>query len=303
MRMDRLLLMASMAALAVFASFPASAQSPRGEPTVSEVADGIYLLAWQGGNIGISIGDDGVVLVDDQYAPLAPRNLAALRELTDAPLRFVLNTHWHGDHTGGNEAMAGEGALIIAHDNVRKRLAEGLLLREVPPATGDALPVVTFDSAVTLHFNGETVHAFHVDPAHTDGDSVVHFRNADVIHTGDLFFNGIYPFIDGQSGGSVQGVIDAASRVLELCKPTTKVIPGHGPLADCDDLRAYRDMLSVVHERIAKAIAAGASKAEVVAQKPAAEYDAEWGDGFMQPDRWIESLYETMSSRKQGHSH
>ena len=301
--MDRKLLITLVTIAAAVVPISSPAQAPEGAPTITEVADGIYLLAWRGGNIGVSVGDDGVVLVDDQYAPMAPKNLAALRELTDAPLRFVLNTHWHGDHTGGNEAMTGEGALIIAHDNVRKRLAEGMLLREVPPATGDALPVVTFDSSVTLHFNGLTVHAFHVEPAHTDGDSVVHFRDADVIHTGDLFFNGIYPFIDGQSGGSVQGVIDAVDRVLELCRPTTKVIPGHGPLADCDDLRAYRDMLSVVHERIAKAIAAGATVDQVVAQKPAAEYDAEWGDGFMQPERWVRSLYETMSSRNQRHSH
>ena len=133
-----------MALLVVAVS--ASAQDvPAGEPTVAEVADGIYVLRWAGGNIGISVGDDGVVLIDDQYAPMVPRNIEALREITDKPLRFVLNTHWHGDHTGGNEALAGEGALVIAHDNVRKRLAEGMLLREIPPATGEALPVVTFD--------------------------------------------------------------------------------------------------------------------------------------------------------------
>lgn len=295
----------TIAGLLVAASVaaPLSAQVPDGEPTVTEVADGLYMIAWRGGNIGVSIGEDGVVLVDDQYAPMAPRNLEALRTVTDKPLRFVLNTHWHGDHTGGNEAMAGEGALIIAHDNVRKRLAEGMLLREVPPATGASLPVVTFDSAVTLHFNGGTVHAFHVDPAHTDGDSVVHFRDADVIHAGDLYFNGIYPFIDGQSGGSVQGVIDAVDRILEMCGPTTRIIPGHGPLADCEDLEGYREMLAVVHERIAKAIAGGASADDVVADAPTREYDAEWGDGFMKPDRWVRSLYETMSQEKQGHRH
>ena len=156
-----------IAVAACLFAIPVLAQDvPPGAPVVTEVADGVHVLSWAGGNIGISIGDDGVVLIDDQYAPMAPKNLAALRGLTDRPLRFVLNTHWHGDHTGGNEALTGEGALIIAHDNVRKRLAEGLLLREIPPAPAGALPVVTFDSTVTLHFNGQTVHAFHVAPAH-----------------------------------------------------------------------------------------------------------------------------------------
>ena len=287
-----------IAVAACLFAIPVLAQDvPPGAPVVTEVADGVHVLSWAGGNIGISIGDDGVVLIDDQYAPMAPKNLAALRGLTDRPLRFVLNTHWHGDHTGGNEALTGEGALIIAHDNVRKRLAEGLLLREIPPAPAGALPVVTFDNTVTLHFNGQTVHAFHVAPAHTDGDSVVHFRDADVVHTGDLYFNGIYPYIDGQSGGSVQGVIDGVDRVLELCGPDTRIIPGHGPVSDCTELRAYRDMLSTVHERIAKLIAGGASLADVVAEQPTADYDAEWGDGFMPTDRWVPMLYKLMAKQ------
>ena len=271
-----------------------SQELPAGDPVITEVRDGVHVLRWAGGNIGISVGADGVVLIDDQYAPMAPKNLAALRELTRQPLRFVLNTHWHGDHTGGNEALAGEGALIIAHDNVRKRLAEGLLLREIPPAPAGALPVVTFDNAVTLHFNGQTVRAFHVEPAHTDGDSVVHFQEADVVHAGDLYFNGIYPYIDGDSGGSVQGMIDGVGRVLELCGPDTRIIPGHGPVSGCSELRAYREMLSVVHERIAKLIAGGATLEAVVAAKPTADYDSEWGDGFMPTDRWVPMLYKLM---------
>ncbi len=289
----RLLLISMLVAVI---ALPAHAQRvPEGDPVVTEVADNLYMLEWAGGNIGISVGEDGVVLVDDQYAPMVPKNLAALREITDAPLRFVLNTHWHGDHTGGNEQLAGEGALIIAHDNVRKRLSEGSLLREIPAAPDGALPVVTFDSSVTLHFNGHEVHAYHVGAAHTDGDSVVHFRSANVIHTGDIFFNGRFPFIDGASGGNVAGVLEAVDGILKLCSPETKIIPGHGPLTDCDGLRDYKSMLTVVHERIAKLIAGGATADEVVAAKPAAEYADAWTWGFMPTDRWVRLIYDLMA--------
>lgn len=284
----------------IFAITNAQAQAPEGEPTVTEVADGLYMLSWRGGNIGVSVGEDGVVLIDDQYAPQVPKLLEAIRGISDAPLRFVLNTHWHGDHTGGNEAMAEEGALVIAHHNVRKRMAAGQLMpffdSEVPPAAEGALPVVTFDGSVTVHFNGIEVHAFHVPPAHTDGDAVVEFRGLDVIHAGDTFFNGIFPFIDTASGGRVEGVIAAADRMLAMCGPDTRIIPGHGPLADCDDLATYRDMLTVVHERIAKLIAAGASEDEVVAAGPAADYADAWA-GFIGAERWVRMIYQNMTDR------
>lgn len=278
-------------------STPVHAQTPAGEPTVMQVADGLYMLSWRGGNVGVSVGADGVVLIDDQYAPQVPGLLEAIRSVTDAPLRFVLNTHWHGDHTGGNESMAGAGALIIAHDNVRKRLEEGMLMREIPPAPKAALPVVSYDGTMTIHFNGIEVHGFHVPPAHTDGDTVVLFRGRDVIHTGDLFFNGLYPFIDTQSGGRIEGVIAAVERVVSMCGPDTKIIPGHGPLADCDELAAYGAMITVIHERIAKLIAAGASEDEVVAAKPTAEYDAEWGGGFLGVERFVRLVYKNMTDR------
>jgi glyoxylase-like metal-dependent hydrolase (beta-lactamase superfamily II) len=286
-------------ALVTLVLWPASgiAQQPPGEPRLTQVREGLYMLSWRGGNIGVSVGEDGVILIDDQYAPQAPGILAAIRTISDAPLRFVMNTHWHGDHTGGNESMAGAGALIIAHDNVRRRLAEGMLLREIPPAAGDALPVVTFDNTVTLHFNGTEVHAFHVEPAHTDGDSVVHFRDLDVIHAGDLYFNGFYPFIDTQSGGSMAGVVAAVDRMLPLCGPETVVIPGHGPLADCAALAAYGEMLGTIHTRVATMIADGATEDEVVAAGPTAEYDAEWGNGFLGVERFVRSVYRDLTSR------
>lgn len=284
-----------------FAASPSAAQQPPGEPQMQQVAENLYMLAWRGGNVGVLAGDDGVILIDDQYAPQAPGILAAIREVSDRPLRFVLNTHWHGDHTGGNEPMAEAGALIVAHDNVRTRLEAGQLMpffdREVPPASEGALPIVTFSDSVTLYVNGEVVHAFHVPPAHTDGDAVVHFRNADVIHAGDLYFNGIFPFIDTGSGGRVAGVIGAADRMLDLCGPQTRVIPGHGPLSDCAGLTAYRDMLTVVHERIAKLIAGGATADEVVAARPAADYADAWGQGFLPEERWVRMLFENMTAR------
>lgn len=295
--MHRNYIVVALVAASLVLPVAAMAQQPQGEPTIVAVRDGLYMLSWRGGNIGVSVGEDGVILVDDQYAPQVPGILAAIRTISDAPLRFVLNTHWHGDHTGGNESMSGAGALIIAHDNVRRRLAAGMSLRDIPPAPSGALPVVTFDGSVTLHFNGMEIHAFHVPPAHTDGDSIVHFRDRDVIHAGDLYFNGLYPFIDTQSGGSMPGVIVAVERMLELCGPDTIVIPGHGPLSDCAGLRTYGGMLEVIHARIAAMIAAGKSEDEVVAAAPTAEYDAAWGGGFLGVERFVRLVYRDLASR------
>ncbi|MCA1798919.1 MAG: MBL fold metallo-hydrolase [Xanthomonadaceae bacterium] len=279
------------------AAAPAAAQQPADyEPSLQRLTDNLYMLTGRGGNLAISLGDDGIVLIDDQYAQIAERNLEAIRTLSDAPLAFVLNTHWHGDHTGGNERMAGQGALIIAHDNVRVRLAAEQMrefMESQKARIPAALPVVTFTETVTLHFNGEEVHAFHVPPAHTDGDAIVHFRNADVIHTGDIYFNGVFPFIDTNSGGSVQGTIDAVDRILALCGPRTRLIPGHGPLSDCDGLRGYRELIVTVQGRIAALIADGATVEEVVAANPAAGYES-WSWSFLPTDRWVGLIYANM---------
>jgi cyclase len=268
------------------------------EIEAQKVADGIYMLTGRGGNLGLSVGEDGAFLIDDQYAPLTPKILAAIGELTPDPVRFVVNTHWHGDHTGGNENMGEAGALIVAHENVRRRMAAGTFMaavnRQVEPAPPGALPVVTFNDAVTFHWNGDEVRAFFVGPAHTDGDVIIHFVNADVFHMGDTLFNGMYPFIDVSSGGRIDGMIAAADRVLKVAGEGTRLIPGHGPLARKADLQAFRDMLARVRDRIARLKAEGKTKEQVIAAKPTADLDEEWGGGFMEPDVWVGLVYDSM---------
>ncbi len=263
------------------------------------VAKGIHMLTGRGGNLAVSSGADGVFLVDDQFAPLTARILAAIGEISSQPLRFIVNTHWHGDHTGGNENLGKAGVLIVAHDNVRRRMSveqfQAAFNRTVPAAPPEALPVVTFGDDVTFHLNGHDVHVFHVAPAHTDGDSIVHFRAANVIHMGDVFFSGRYPFIDLGSGGSVDGVLAALDRVLALADGNTRIIPGHGPLSDRAALEAYRTVVKTVRDRVAAAIGRGESVEQVIAARPGAEFDAEWGGGFIDPERFVRIVYASLS--------
>jgi len=266
--------------------------------TSEKVAEGVYMLKGQGGNIGLSIGPNGSLVIDDQYAPLSDKILAAIKALTPDPVRFVVNTHWHGDHTGGNENLAKTGAFLVAHENVRKRMGSeqfiAMLNQKVPASPEAALPVVTFAEAVTFHWNGDEVRAFHVAPAHTDGDTVVQFVKADVVHMGDCFFNGSFPFIDTSSGGKVDGIVAAADRVLGGITDKTKIIPGHGPLATKADLQAYRDTVKSVRDRVAKLKAEGKTKEAAVAAKPTAEFDAKWGQGFIKPDVFVGLVYDSL---------
>ena len=264
------------------------------------VRDGIYMLEGFGGNIGVSVGEDGVFLVDDQFAPLVDKILTSIAALSDKPVGFVLNTHWHGDHTGGNEPLGKAGALLVAHDNVYQRMSteqvNELLGRTTPPSPKAALPVVTFDSSVSFHLNGETIHARHVPPAHTDGDSIVHFKEANVFHMGDLFFNGLYPFIDIASGGDVDGFLAALDEALEGMDDQTLIIPGHGPLAKKADLTAARDMLRTVRDRVAAAIAEGKSLEDTLAAKVTADFDEKWNWQFINGEQLVRIVYMGLSA-------
>ena len=292
---------ARFATLLWLAALPALAQQQdfsKVEVKAEKLVDGIYMLTGAGGNIGLSVGRSGTFVIDDQYAPLTDRILAAIRAITPDPVRFVVNTHWHGDHTGGNENMGRAGALLVAHENVRRRMGaeqfNALFDRKTPPSPEGALPVVTFTDAITFHWNGDEIRVHHVPPAHTDTDSIVHFVKADVVHMGDVFFNGSYPFIDASSGGRVDGVIEAADRALAGTGASTRFIPGHGPAGTRADLQAYRDTLTTLRDRVAKLKAEGQSRDQAIAAKPTADHDAKWGTGFMKGDTFTGIVYDTL---------
>lgn len=277
---------------------PGAAASEAVPVTTIAVTDGIHMLSGRGGNVAISSGADGVLIVDDQYATQYEPIVTAISAITDAPARFVLNTHWHDDHSGGNAAMSDAGAIIVAHDNVRERLSTDQMIEffkaERPAPPPHALPIVTFAHDITFHFNGDVIHVFHVDNAHTDGDAVVHFRAANVIHTGDVFFNEMYPFIDTGSGGSISGVIAAVEKILALANDGTKIIPGHGSLSDKHGLEQYLAMLRAVQRTIAHLIVSGASEEQAVLAHPTASFDASWGGGFLGPDRFVRMVYDNI---------
>jgi cyclase len=292
----------SLIALA-FAATQAAAQQDfsKVEIKAEKLSDTVYMLTGAGGNIGLSIGEDAVLMIDDQFAPLTPKIQEAIGKLTPKPVKFLVNTHWHFDHTGGNENFGAAGALIVAHENVRKRMAAGgtieFLGMTFKPEPRVALPTITFARDTVFNVNGDELHVMHVPSAHTDGDSIVYFSKSNVIHMGDTFFNKLYPFIDSASGGSAAGVIANADRVLKMAREDTKIIPGHGPLASKADLKAFRDMLATVSGRIQKQAKSGKSLAQVIDSKPTAEFDEVWGKGFLNPQRFTEMLYKSATKK------
>jgi glyoxylase-like metal-dependent hydrolase (beta-lactamase superfamily II) len=267
------------------------------EIKVEQLAPGVAVLFGSGGNIGLSYGEEGNVIVDDQFAPLTDKIAAAIATVDKDPVRLVVNTHWHGDHSGGNENFGKRGALIIAQDNVRARMSTDQFLaafnQKVPPSPKDALPVVTFGEEVTLHINGDTMHVVHVHNAHTDGDSLVHWRKANVLHTGDTFVVASFPFLDLGSGASIDGLIAAANTSLGLANATTRIIPGHGPVVSRKELEEYRDMLVDVRGKVAAGIRAKQSLAAIKASKPAARYN--FPPGFIGADQFVEAVHTSLT--------
>jgi len=281
--------------MAGFMSLAPTGQSAEVKIMTIPVTEQIYMITGKGGNIGLFIGADGTFLIDDQYAPLTEKIVAAIKSVGGDFPKFLINTHYHGDHTGGNENLGQGGTLIFSHDNVRERLSTGSFIeafntkQEAVPREG--LPLVTFSEDINFHLNRDSIRATHVPHAHTDGDSFIYFEKANVIHAGDIFFNGFYPFIDVTHGGSLKGMIKAVDRVLALTNDDTKIIPGHGPLGDKAQLASYRQMLETAYERLSKLKAEGKTAQEASAARPLADLDKIWGDGLFKSDRWIEIIY------------
>ena len=268
------------------------------------VRPGLSVLAGAGGNIAVWHGADGIVVVDDSLAPLAPKVVEAIARVAEGPVRFVINTHWHPDHTGGNEVLGKAGGIIIAHDKVRTRMTEEQFVEvadmRVPAAPLAALPIVTFDDSVTLYLNGDRLHVVHVIDAHTDSDAVLWWQAANVVHTGDVYVSHAYPLIDHGSGGTLAGLVTAVEAVLARANDATIVIPGHGPVSNRRELAEYRDMLVTVGRRVREAVEQGKSLEEVIASRPTAEYDARYGQGFMKPAMFVGVLYRDLASPTPG---
>ena len=269
------------------------------EMKVHKVAGNVYMLQGAGGNIGVSVGDDGVLVIDDEYAPLAPKIKEAIKTISDKPVRWILNTHFHGDHTGSNADFAKSGTEIIAQDNVRKRLETGFDLpkRKQPPAPKEALPIITFDNSLTVHVNGEDIRALHYANGHTDGDSVIYFPKSNVVHMGDDFFNMNFPFVDLDGGGSVQGMVKNVRGVLKDLPDDVKVIPGHGALATKAELAKFADLLDGCIAAVRGALAKKMTLEQMKQQKVLANYE-QYSWEFIKSDDFIEAIYHDLTNAK-----
>ncbi len=270
------------------------------EIITEKVTENIYMLKGSGGNIGICIGEKGVLMIDSQFAPLSDKIKAAIKKLSDQPIHYLVNTHWHGDHTGGNKNFNNDQMLLVAHDNVYKRMSKDNLVkafsRTVPAAPEIAQPEITFNDKMTLRFGGEAVMIFHVDNAHTDGDAIVYFANSNVLHMGDTYFNGRYPYIDLSSGGSVDGLLNAINTAIMIADENTKIIPGHGELSNKKELLKYREVVLTVRDRVKVAIKEGKSLEAIKAAKLNADYDEGWGSGFINGERIVDIMYTSLTT-------
>ncbi len=269
--------------------------------TAERIVDHVYMIGGGYGNIGVLEGEDGLLLVDTKSMEFVDAINTALSEISDQPVRYVINTHWHFDHVGGNEHYGKAGAVIIAHENVRKRISTEQYIEffdnKISPEKKAALPVITFTQGITMHFNDETIDLFHEKPGHTDGDVIVYFRKANVIHMGDVYFNGMYPYIGIATGGTIHGMIEVVNHILPMIDDSTPVIPGHGPLSNKKELKEYVSMLTGIRDRISRQIADGKTLQETIAAKPTKPSDAKGGRGFMNPDKFTELVYKDLSKQ------
>ncbi len=294
----RILCLLVLVFLTITATGQAKSQTETVTITPLKITRQLYMLSGKGGNIGLFIGEDGTFMIDDQFAPLTEQILAVIKAAGGSFPRFLINTHYHPDHTGGNENLGEEDTLIFAQDNVRKYLHDGYFIKafnaKQPPLEPEGLPVITFSKDISFHLNGEDIHAVFAPHAHTDGDCFIVFPKANVIHTGDIFFNGFYPFIDVDHGGTLQGMIAATDTILKLSDEKTTIIPGHGPLGNKAALTTYRNMLATALERLKKLKTAGKSTDDAVATRPLADFEKKWGNGHFRGDQWIRLVYPSI---------
>ena len=285
--------------LSLFMAQGLAAQDKPVEYVPTKLSDTVTMVKGQGGNIAVSAGADGVFIIDDQLKPLTDQLIAAIRKIDDRPVRFVINTHYHGDHVGGNEALGEAGSVIIAHDNIRRRMSTdqfnhffNATTPAYPPAS---LPVVTFNDRVTLHLNGEAVAVHHVPRGHTDGDSIVHFPASNVLHMGDVYFNGLYPYIDLDGGGSIDGMIAAVDLGLSLADDRTSVIPGHGGLSNRAGLQDYRDFLAAARDNVQALVDRGLDLEQAIAARPTAQWDEALGGVWITPEQFVTFIYNSLT--------
>ncbi len=304
-RIHHIRLVAIMLVAAGLVTSASAQRGPRFE--TADLGDNLHVLAGGGGNVAILVGSDGLLLVDSAIGQLTDQFLTAVTEISELPPRFVVNTHWHFDHVGGNQKLSERGALLIAHDTVRERMSRpqalGGLGQKIPASPPEALPELTFSDELTLHFGGQIVRVLHVSPpAHTDGDCFVHLPRANVLHVGDVWFNNMYPFIDVNTGGSIAGMIAAVDRARALADAKTRIIPGHGPISTIKELGEYRTMLVTVRDRVQQLVDEGLSREEVVARTPTADLDPQWGQSGMPPDVFTGIVYDGILKKRDGQS-